>query len=110
MNQLAQINAARLPRCITHGSARPGWVYAIRDDHSEAVKIGFSVNPSRRFGQLQTANPNPLRFIGAMPSVEAFERLLHWTYRERRRAGEWFDDADGEVSNILYLAFSEGDE
>lgn len=91
------------PRCLAHGSRRQGWVYCIRDDASRAVKIGFSRNPERRFAQLQTANPNRLRFIGAHKAVEAFEGFLHWSNRDRRISGEWFDDEDFCVSDVFRM-------
>jgi len=100
---LAPIPHEQLPRCLTNGSCRYGWVYCIRDDTAQAVKIGFSRNPKRRIAQLQTANPTRLRLIGVMESVEAFEQFMHWTHRERRLYGEWFDDADEGVSNIFAL-------
>ncbi len=100
---LIPVSTAQLPRCLTQGSRRMGWVYCVRDDLSEAVKIGFSRNPERRFSQLQTANPNQLRLIGVCEAVEAFETFLHWAHRDRRISGEWFDDADCSVSRIFHL-------
>ncbi|WP_423208770.1 GIY-YIG nuclease family protein [Paracoccus yeei] len=108
MNALAPINAAQLPRCLTNGSTRQGWVYCIRDDASGTVKIGFSKNPERRFRQIQTSFPFKLRLIATIPAVEAFEQFLHWSHASRRLTGEWFDDADGSVSNLFALTASEG--
>lgn len=92
-----------LPRCLTHGSRREGWVYFLRDDEARAVKIGFSRDPIRRIQQIQTSNPNRLRLLGAIRSVEAFEQFLHWSNRDRRMSGEWFNDTDGGLSSILKM-------
>ncbi|WP_423209054.1 hypothetical protein E2976_17545 [Paracoccus yeei] len=107
MNALAPIPTDALPRCLSEGSRRQGWVYCIRDDASQAVKIGFSRNPERRFRQIQTANPNKLRMVAMMEAVEAFEQFLHWSHASRRMSGEWFDDADGTVSAIFKMTASE---
>lgn len=103
MNAPAMTPVEILPRCLTNGSTRLGWVYCIRDDSSGAVKIGFSANPMRRFSQLQTGNPNELRLIGIIDTAEAFEQFMHWTYRARRLSGEWFDDADKSVSRVFSM-------
>lgn len=103
MIEALSMNNTTLPKCLTSGSTRPGWVYCIRCDVSEAVKIGFSANPVRRLRQIQTSNPNHLRMIGVMETVEAFEQFMHWTYRKRRMSGEWFEDADRSVSDIFKM-------
>ena len=107
MNAISPIPTDTLPRCLTSGSLRQGWVYCIRDDAAQAVKIGFSRNPSRRFRQIQTANPNKLRMVAVMQAVEAFEQFLHLSHAERRLSGEWFDDTDGGVSSIFSMTASE---
>jgi len=104
---MTNLNTYTLPKCLTNGSQRPGWVYCIRCDASEAVKIGFSKDPFRRFRQIQTSNPNNLRMIGVMEAVEAFEQFLHWSNRDRRMSGEWFDDADNGVSEIFKMMVTE---
>jgi len=105
MNALPQITPAqaRLPRCLTHGSRKAGWVYCIRDDAVDAVKIGFTLSPERRFRQLQTASSTPLRMVGYILNVRAFEQFLHWSHRERRLSGEWFDDADKNISTVFRM-------
>lgn len=80
---------------------RPGYVYAIRNDGSEAVKIGFSGSPLNRLRQLQTASPSRLRLLCAIPAFHTYEATLHETFSARRLSGEWFDDADGIVSSTM---------
>jgi hypothetical protein len=88
--------------------SRIGWIYVIRNDSANAVKIGFSTSPLRRLAQLQTASPSPLWIVAMIYSSQAFETLLHNSFGDRRMSGEWFDDSDGHVSEIVKLA-SRGD-
>lgn len=86
---------------------RHGFIYVVRDDAAEAVKIGFTRNPDRRVRQLQTASATPLRLICVFANVQAYEAYLHMSFATRRMCGEWFDDADGGVSDILRMAAME---
>jgi len=90
---------------IPSGYRRVGFVYCIRNDDARAVKIGFSKNPVRRIQQLQTASPSQLRLVAMLESAQAFETALHEQYAYRRLSGEWFDDADSEISTIMSLAY-----
>lgn len=83
---------------------RMGWTYCIRDDASQAVKIGFSRDPERRLRQLQTANPNRLRLVSAMFSTDEFERMMHRSFAVHAKGGEWFDDSEGQVSALMARA------
>ena len=80
---------------------RAGYVYAIRNDAARSVKIGFSASPMERLQQLQTASPNALRLLCAIPSFMAYEKSLHGFFASRRMEGEWFDDADGHVASTM---------
>ena len=93
------------PAMIPSGYRRCGFVYCIRNDDSEAVKIGFSQNPMRRIKQLQTASPSRLRLIGVVEIAQAFETSLHEQYASRRLSGEWFDDADSEISTVMSMLY-----
>lgn len=97
MNAPSLIPAETLPVLID----RVGYVYAIRNDASSAVKIGFSGSPLRRLRQLQTASPSTLRLLCAVPTFQTYEVAMHETFASRRLAGEWFDDADGLVSRTM---------
>ena len=97
MNAPALIPSETLPTLID----RAGYVYAIRSDATEAVKIGFSASPIRRLRQLQTGSPDRLRILCAIPALQEYESTLHTMFAARRKHGEWFDDADREVSSTL---------
>lgn len=105
MNALSPIPSETLP-VIPAGYRRRGFVYAIRDDAAQAVKIGFTRNPERRLRQLQTANATPLRTLCVFENVQAFEASLHQSFASRRMSGEWFNDADKSLSEIFGLIAS----
>lgn len=68
-----------------------GWVYFVRCRSS--VKIGFSVQPEGRLRTLQTANPDDVELLGAVPYCKRFgdaEKILHATFDAERFRGEWF--------------------
>lgn len=80
---------------------RAGYVYAIRNDESQAVKVGFSASPFKRLCQLQTGSPAPLRILCAIPAFGSYEATMHNILASYRRHGEWFDDSDGSVSDLM---------
>jgi len=77
------------------------FVYCIRDDADEVVKLGYSKDPTRRVKQLQTGSPRPLRFICAIPGGRDLEASLHQQLASQRISGEWFADSKGYLSDIL---------
>lgn len=60
--------------------------YLIAAGETGKVKIGKSRDPWERLAQLQTGNPEPLRFIAIMEG-EAFHSL----FADVRLEGEWFE-------------------
>lgn len=75
---------------------QPVYVYAIRMQGTEFVKIGISENVYNRLASLQTANPYPLVLEGVVefsnrPDAVAHETWLHSVLREYHARGEWFE-------------------
>ncbi len=80
------------------------------------VKIGRSVNISRRISNLQTGNPNKLALMGeirtqGIPEDKIVERALHERYVRKRLLREWFSldvndviDALKSYSSIAFIA------
>lgn len=68
-----------------------GWcyIYFIRSGHG-AVKIGKAVDPRARLRELQTAHPDSLTLIAAVPAHAALERAIHEKFKHLRMEGEWF--------------------
>lgn len=70
---------------------RQGYVYLIgvKGDFY-AVKIGYSVNPEARVGELQTGNPRELYLLAKMPGTLADEKAIHARFKHLNLIGEWF--------------------
>lgn len=71
---------------------RQGYVYCIGEGPTGgwAVKVGYSVKPEARAGELQTGNPRTLHLLGKFEGTEADERALHAKYVKYNLIGEWF--------------------
>lgn len=70
-----------------------GWVYFIEIEGLGFVKVGHAKDPIARLRTLQTANPLPLKLLGAMPGDYVHETAMHTymdEYRCRNGGNEWF--------------------
>lgn len=67
------------------------WLYVIKSEGSELVKIGHTITPLARLASLQTGNPNELTIAWTCKGRNFLERNVHHTFREHRNRGEWFD-------------------
>lgn len=78
------------------------WVYFIQDGRNKAIKIGRSIDPLGRLSSLKTANPNELRIVGLIPTLDAAqtEKELHKKFARGRWSGEWFAP---DEDLVLYL-------
>jgi hypothetical protein len=82
----------------TTNPVQPRYVYFIRAVGTDFVKIGVSVNPEARRGELQVGNHCRLEIEGTLVCHSAFaaykmETALHDQYMDRKVAnagGEWF--------------------
>lgn len=70
------------------GDDRIGFIYAI--EAGEAIKIGFSGDPVRRCGALNTASATRHTLLGTMPGTRTGERAVHDKCYASRLNGEWF--------------------
>lgn len=66
------------------------WVYFVQAGANGPIKIGCTSNVSARLAQLQTAQPEKLQLLAAVPGGEALESALHAAFAEHRMMGEWF--------------------
>lgn len=67
-------------------------LYAVQVGTDGPIKIGRTVNMPRRFRELRTACPYPLRFLGhVMETPERNEATEHARLADRRLESEWFD-------------------
>ena len=72
-------------------SAPKSWVYFIQEGTDGPIKIGHtSGDPRSRLAALQTGNPRPLQFLGAIPGTSQLESEWHGRLAADRMQGEWF--------------------
>jgi hypothetical protein len=65
-------------------------VYFIHAEGTDLVKIGWTADIARRFDQLQTASPHPLRLLAVHAGGREIETLYHRNLQPYRQRGEWF--------------------
>src|SRR5262245_43185129 len=68
-----------------------GFVYVIHAVGTGRVKIGYSLEPTKRLSDLQTASPFPLELIGMRPGTPDLERAIHQHLHKYHCVGEWFE-------------------
>jgi hypothetical protein len=69
---------------------RAPFIYFIQVGDDGPIKIGYSGNPYRRLGQLQTGHPELLRILLMFPGEKEDELWLHQILKNFRIGGEWF--------------------
>lgn len=74
-------------------------VYFIREQGSEAIKIGRASEVKRRVSQLQTGNSAKLELLGwlAPEDDHKTERTLHVYFSSQLVRGEWFSISQDQV-------------
>lgn len=81
------------PEILERYQRNQGYVYLIHAAGTNRYKIGRTVNPIVRLGQLQKQSPYPLRIVESFwsPDAIADEKALHSEFFESRVLGEWFE-------------------
>jgi T5orf172 domain len=74
----------RAPRPTT------GKVYIAKPKHGRSFKVGFSSNPRRRLGELQTGHHGRLELLHQEDGNRALEKSVHAAIAQYRQEGEWF--------------------
>ena len=76
-------------------------VYFIKNAENQHIKIGYSINPEQRVGQLQTGSSSRLELICYMNGGAEKEKELHELFKNCRIANsEWFVP-DENMSNMI---------
>lgn len=75
-----------------------GCVYFIRAH--DFVKIGFTVDVSKRIGGIQTGCPYPIELLFSVPGTVQTEREFHHRFRNQRQNGEWFK-IEGALADFI---------
>lgn len=71
-----------------------GYIYFIEIPGRDLIKIGYSENPSKRLGALQTSHPEKLVLLAAIPGSLKDERRQHERFVHLHVRGEWFRATD----------------
>jgi len=74
-----------------------GYVYFIKQQGTNYIKIGFSRSyPGKRLPLLQTGNPGELKLLGWLYVLRAreVEKTFHEILANKRQVGEWFSVSD----------------
>lgn len=69
-------------------------VYFVINEQMTRLKIGTSVDPTKRLRAIQTGNADALVIYGTVLGDRHFEKQLHREFAEHRLNGEWFVFAD----------------
>lgn len=84
--------------------SQSGWAYAIADSDRRLVKIGTSVDVSRRLRSMQTSSPRELEILWQAEGGAALEAHLHESFAARRVRGEWFDFSNVDAVSLISAA------
>ena len=70
-----------------------GWIYAVREEGTPLIKIGYSSAVASRVADLRTQLRVPLTLVAAIhveQDVSRIERTIHSSLASARIQGEWF--------------------
>jgi len=79
------------------------YVYFIQKGLHGPIKIGVSVNPSKRLKTLQTACTEQLHLLGTYKASYNSEAELHQLFASTHIRGEWFECTDELLDKVYQL-------
>lgn len=84
----------------------PCFVYIVRGEGTQSIKIGKAKDVKRRLGQLQVGNPVTLELLYVIPTDSArnailVERNLHERADQDQVRGEWFAGSGAEMVLVI---------
>jgi hypothetical protein len=79
---------------------KPGFVYFVTVPTREAIKIGFTTQPARRFRTFNLVMGQPIEVLCCTPGTMLDEKELHATWKHLRGQGEWFN-ATAELLDFI---------
>ena len=78
-----------------------GFLYFVQA--GDAIKIGCTQNPKKRFAQMQTGCPKKIVVLCALEGSAWLERFYHRKFAAHRLHGEWFDPHPDILAEIERL-------
>jgi len=82
-------------------------IYFIQVQNNGPIKIGYAIQPEKRFGEIQTCNHEKLRLMSVIPGGYSLETKIHNDLQKYNIHGEWFKPDHNVLSYITNLHFSE---
>lgn len=79
------------------------WVYFVRADSCDTVKIGQALRPLRRLSDLQIGSPVKLSIETAFLADLEMEKRIHKRFSGCRLRGEWFKTTP-ELNKLILAA------
>jgi hypothetical protein len=84
-------------------SYKSQWLYFIKEENNNRVKIGYTKKLKSRISALQTGNSDILEIIAFIQTKDmvALETLFHDTLKQYRGIGEWFNLSEEQIIELL---------
>lgn len=79
-------------------------IYFIEAIGLDLIKIGYAVDPVKRFKAMLTVSPSPLSLLGSIWGGPKREAEIHAALDAHRMHGEWFDKGAPEVMALVATA------
>lgn len=92
----------RKSRNKNKAKSKKGYVYLIKNEQTQNVKIGYSANPKRRLKDLQTSTDCELKLIACIKGDIALEQALHQKFKDFHIRNEWFKFSDS-IADVFNL-------
>lgn len=88
-----------------YNTSKAGYVYLIRAEGSDSIKIGRTTNIDDRLASLETSSPFSLTLVHHkwVENSYQLEAMLHSEFSERRIKREWFSLSDEEVKRAYEI-------
>jgi hypothetical protein len=84
------------------------FLYAIKDQSTGYIKLGYSANPEQRLRELQTGNSGALQLVHRARINEhrarTVEQQLHRELKHLQVRGEWFDLTETRACGMIDYA------
>lgn len=76
------------------------WVYVLGPPGGALVKIGRTINLTKRVAEIQRMSPVPLEILWSHPGGHELETNLHRHFANLRSHGEWFAFTEDPVAEV----------
>lgn len=82
---------------------KDGFIYLVKDNASNRIKIGITTNHKDRLRSLNTMVPYGITTIAVFQSgrYEELEKEVHEKYKDKRKNGEWFELNNDELKDCI---------